>query len=56
MNVNVDQAWKDQLTFQICSHVGFGHVYFFAYLEYLAFIDGDAAVDDVVFEVGFGVD
>jgi hypothetical protein len=36
--------------------IGFGHVHFFADLEYLAFVDGDAAVHDFVFEVGFGVD
>ncbi len=44
------------MSFQVCSRVGFGHVHFFADLEDFAFVDGDAAVDDFLFEVGFGVD
>jgi hypothetical protein len=40
---------------QICFLVRLGHLGFSADLVYFAFFDGNAAVDDLAFKVGFSV-
>jgi hypothetical protein len=46
MNMNINQARKDNVILQVDSRVSFRHVCRLAYFENLAFIDGDAAVHD----------
>ena len=55
MNVFINQAGQHQQVVEVGFLVGDRHLGFFADFLYFTFFDGDAAVDDLPIEVGFGV-
>jgi hypothetical protein len=55
MHVNIDKTRENEEVSEVDAFVGAGHLGFSAHFANAAVFDGDATVNDFLFEVGFGV-